>query len=44
MVEECTLLVDPVLRAVAYAAPPDLFIANAAHRLKLEARPAEYRP
>jgi len=35
VVEECTLPVDPVLHAVAYAAPPGLFIANAAYRLRL---------
>jgi len=34
-VEECTLPVDAVLHAVAYAVLPGLFIANAAYRLRL---------
>jgi len=36
--------VDPVLRAVAYAMLPDLFIADAAYRLRLLAMRAEYCP
>jgi len=33
MVKECTLPIDPVLHAVAYAVPPSLLIANAADKL-----------